>query len=171
MSFIVGLPTKMDNYVRVTVFVNPRLRAFILARGHSIPAIGGALRVEFPAELSKNRPTEQLDRAARDKRRNLRAPMAAVRREQIHGITPHPPASATAPAKGSSTSAPPPPPPGNPTPPPPPPAEATNSAAAPAPAAEASVNDVDAEIADLLGEGEDEEEQHGAKDAEIMDTE
>ena len=54
-DFRPGHPTKMDGYIRMTIFVSDRLRRFIHDGHHTIPAIGGALRVDFQDEIQVRR--------------------------------------------------------------------------------------------------------------------
>ena len=54
-DFRPGHPTKMDGYIRMTIFVSDRLRRFIHDGHNTIPAIGGALRVDFQDEIQARR--------------------------------------------------------------------------------------------------------------------
>ena len=54
-DFRPGHPTKMDGYIRMTIFVSDRLRKFITNGHNTIPAIGGSLRVDFQEEIQARR--------------------------------------------------------------------------------------------------------------------
>ena len=64
-DFRPGHPTKMEDYVRMTIFVSDRLRKFILDAHHTIPAIGGALRVDFQDEIQARRAAQATAAAAK----------------------------------------------------------------------------------------------------------
>ena len=119
--FSVGHPTLQNDYTRMTVFVSDRLRKFIERSHHTIPAIGGSLRVDFQDEVQARR--EAAAKAAGDKGKagvaaaavsgdkdgapkpggaEASAPATAADRDQpavvpMEGINPLPPASASLP--------------------------------------------------------------------------
>ena len=49
--FGVGHPSKVDDYIRMTIFVTEKLKAFIKSERNTLPAIGGVLRVDWADEV------------------------------------------------------------------------------------------------------------------------